>query len=77
MYLDFFSTSAQRASLAVTANCCQNMNSDEFHYIKDSMELLSARLNSSVSIISYSSMLLNHDYTQCYSLIYVHRIRSR
>ncbi len=44
MYLDFFSISAQRAALAITANCCQNMNSDEFHYVRDSLALISGRL---------------------------------
>ena len=48
MYLDFFSISAQRAALAVTANCCQNMNSDEFQYIRESLALLSGRLGQQV-----------------------------
>ena len=49
MYLDFFSISAQRAALAITANCCQNMNSDEFHYVRESLALLSGRLSQQVS----------------------------
>lgn len=44
MYLDFFSMSAQRAALGITANCCQSLSSDEFHYIRDSLALLSGRL---------------------------------
>ncbi|XP_064639626.1 E3 ubiquitin-protein ligase TRIP12-like isoform X2 [Lineus longissimus] len=44
MYLDFFSIAAQRCALAVSANCCQNMNADEFHYVRDSLQLLSTRL---------------------------------
>ena len=44
MYVDFFSISAQRAALAITANACQNMNSDEFHYVRESLSLLSGRL---------------------------------
>ncbi|KAG8199196.1 hypothetical protein JTE90_016022 [Oedothorax gibbosus] len=44
MYLDFFSINAQRAALAVTANCCQNLCLDEFHLVQDSLSLLSARL---------------------------------
>ena len=44
MYLDFFSISAQRAALSITANCCQNMSIEEFHYIRDSISLLSGRL---------------------------------
>ena len=45
MFLDFFSMPAQRAALAVTANACQNLNSDEFHYVRDSLEQLSSRLS--------------------------------
>lgn len=42
-YLDFFSINAQRSALAITANCCQNIHSEEFYHIKDSIPLL-ARL---------------------------------
>lgn len=45
MFLDFFSISAQRAALQVTANCCQTMSSDEMHYIRDSLAMLSGRLS--------------------------------
>ena len=45
MFLDFFSMPAQRAALAVTANACQNLNSDEFHYVRDSLAQLSGRLS--------------------------------
>ena len=48
MYLDFFSITAQRAALAVSANCCQNINTDEFHYVRDSLSLLSNRLSQQV-----------------------------
>ncbi|CAL1261818.1 unnamed protein product [Larinioides sclopetarius] len=44
MYLDFFSINAQRAALAITANCCQNLLPDEFNLVQDSLSLLSARL---------------------------------
>ncbi|GBL82262.1 E3 ubiquitin-protein ligase TRIP12 [Araneus ventricosus] len=44
MYLDFFSINAQRAALAITANCCQNLLPDEFNLVQDSLPLLSARL---------------------------------
>ncbi|XP_064615750.1 E3 ubiquitin-protein ligase TRIP12-like [Liolophura sinensis] len=47
MYLDFFSISAQRCALAITANCAQSMNGEDFHYIRDSLPLLSGRLNHS------------------------------
>ncbi|KAF8784377.1 E3 ubiquitin-protein ligase TRIP12 like protein [Argiope bruennichi] len=43
-YLDFFSINAQRAALAITANCCQNLLSDEFNLVQESLPLLSARL---------------------------------
>ena len=42
-FLDFFSTNAQHAALAITANCCLNLHSEEFQFIKDSLPLL-ARL---------------------------------
>lgn len=48
MYIDFFSTGAQRAALSITANCCQNLTADEFHFIADSLQLLSSRLTSQV-----------------------------
>lgn len=44
MYLDFFSINAQRAALAVTANCCQNLTTEEFVLVQESFSLLSARL---------------------------------
>ncbi|CAL4073733.1 unnamed protein product, partial [Meganyctiphanes norvegica] len=46
MFIDFFSTGAQRAALSITANCCQNLTADEFHYVADSLQLLSNRLTS-------------------------------
>lgn len=42
-FLDFFSTNAQHAALAITANCCLNLHVEEFQFIKDSLPLL-ARL---------------------------------
>ncbi|GAB0099203.1 E3 ubiquitin-protein ligase TRIP12 [Sergentomyia squamirostris] len=42
-YLDFFSINAQRAALAITANCCLNLHTEEFHFVSDSLPLL-ARL---------------------------------
>lgn len=42
-YLDFFSINAQRAALAITANCCSNIHSEEFHFVRESLPLL-ARL---------------------------------
>ena len=50
-YIDFFSISAQRAALVIAANCCQNMGKDDFGYVRDSLSLLSARLNHEVSRI--------------------------
>ncbi|XP_055377635.1 E3 ubiquitin-protein ligase TRIP12 isoform X2 [Condylostylus longicornis] len=42
-YLDFFSINAQRAALAITANCCLNLHPEEFHFVSESLPLL-ARL---------------------------------
>lgn len=43
-YLDFFSINAQRAALSITANCCQNLTADEFHLVRESLQLLANRL---------------------------------
>lgn len=48
MYLDFFSINAQRAALAITANCCQNLHAEEFHLVSQSLQLLAARLTQQV-----------------------------
>lgn len=42
-FLEFFSTNAQHAALAITANCCLNLHTEEFQFVKDSLPLL-ARL---------------------------------
>ena len=47
MFLDFFSIAAQRNALQITANCCQNMITDEFASIKPSLSILSQRLQHS------------------------------
>ncbi|XP_058455043.1 E3 ubiquitin-protein ligase TRIP12 [Malaya genurostris] len=44
-YLDFFSINAQRAALAITANCCLNLHSEEFHFVKESLPLLARLLS--------------------------------
>ncbi|XP_073982784.1 E3 ubiquitin-protein ligase ctrip isoform X4 [Rhodnius prolixus] len=44
MYLDFFSINAQRAALAITANCCHNLLPEELHLVSQSLPLLSSRL---------------------------------
>ncbi|XP_062124203.1 E3 ubiquitin-protein ligase TRIP12 isoform X4 [Drosophila sulfurigaster albostrigata] len=44
-YLDFFSIVAQRAALSITANCCQNMHSEEFHFVSDSLPQLARLLS--------------------------------
>lgn len=44
MFLDFFSITAQRSALAVTANCVQNLTPEEFHFIRESLALLSSKL---------------------------------
>jgi E3 ubiquitin-protein ligase TRIP12 len=43
-YVDFFSMPAQRAALAVSANCCQGLGADDYHYVRDSIAMLSTRL---------------------------------
>ncbi|CAL8126786.1 unnamed protein product [Orchesella dallaii] len=43
-YLDFFSITAQRAALSITANCCQNIHLDEFHFVAESLPFLASRL---------------------------------
>ncbi|CAG9853614.1 unnamed protein product [Phyllotreta striolata] len=45
MYLDFFSISAQRNALSITANCCLSLNSEEFQYVQESLSLLASRLS--------------------------------
>lgn len=47
MYLDFFSMNAQRAALSITANCCQNLSTEEFTYVQSSLNTLSTHLNNS------------------------------
>jgi len=44
MYLDFFGINAQRAALSITANCCQNLHADEFHFVGGSLAALAGRL---------------------------------
>lgn len=43
-YIDFFSIVAQRAALAVTANCCNNLHPDEFAFVSPSLPNLAKRL---------------------------------
>ncbi|XP_052848880.1 E3 ubiquitin-protein ligase TRIP12 isoform X10 [Drosophila gunungcola] len=44
-YLDFFSIVAQRAALAIAANCCLNMHPEEFHFVAESLPLLARLLS--------------------------------
>lgn len=46
-YIDFFSITAQRNALQITASCCQNMIKDEFVNIQSSLPILSQRLTHS------------------------------
>lgn len=46
-YIDFFSITAQRNSLKITANCCQNMVKEEFVHIQPSLSILAQRLTHS------------------------------
>ncbi|XP_037922680.1 E3 ubiquitin-protein ligase TRIP12 isoform X3 [Hermetia illucens] len=43
-YLDFFSINAQRAALAITANCCLSLHPEEFHFVSESLPLLAPLL---------------------------------
>lgn len=49
LYLEFFSINAQRNALAIAANCCQSITPDEFHFVADSLPLLTQRLTHQVS----------------------------
>ncbi|XP_038050611.1 E3 ubiquitin-protein ligase TRIP12-like isoform X2 [Patiria miniata] len=44
LYIEFFSIAAQRNALAVAANCCQSIGSDEFNLVVESLILLTGRL---------------------------------
>lgn len=46
-YIDFFSITAQRNSLKITANCCQSMVKEEFVHIQSSLPILAQRLTHS------------------------------
>ena len=46
-YIDFFSITAQRNALQITANCCQNMIKEEFVHIQSSLPILAQRLSHS------------------------------
>lgn len=48
LYLEFFSINAQRNALAIAANCCQSITPDEFHFVSDSLPLLTQRLTHQV-----------------------------
>ncbi|NXD68815.1 TRIPC ligase, partial [Eolophus roseicapillus] len=49
LYLEFFSINAQRNALAIAANCCQSITPDEFHFVADSLPLLTQRLTHQMS----------------------------
>ena len=46
-YIDFFSITAQRNALQITANCCQNMIKEEFIHIQSVLSILAQRLTHS------------------------------
>ena len=48
LYIEFFSITAQRNALAVAANCCQSIGTDEFNLVSDSLVLLTGRLQHQV-----------------------------
>lgn len=61
-YLDFFSIAAQRAALAVTANCCQNLHVLELNYVSDSLPILAGRLTR-VNLYNFNLVLITYDRT--------------
>ena len=52
MYVDFFSLTAQRAALAITANCCLSLTQDEFHLVSDNLHILAERLTHQVRTVT-------------------------
>lgn len=44
LFLDFFSIVAQRSALSIAANCCHSVSSEDFHFVQDSVPVLSQRL---------------------------------
>lgn len=54
LYLEFFSINAQRNALAIAANCCQSITPDEFHFVADSLPLLTQRLTHQVLSFSWN-----------------------
>ena len=49
MFLEFFSMSAQRSALSVVASCCHDIVCvDDFRFIRDSLNMLIARLTQQV-----------------------------
>lgn len=75
MYLDFFSINAQRAALAITANCCHNLLPEELHLVSQSLPLLSSRLTQQVSFLHnfFLSFLWERNYCS-YLLSFSERI---
>lgn len=57
LYLEFFSINAQRNALAIAANCCQSITPDEFHFVADSLPLLTQRLTHQVKYESVSYVM--------------------
>uniref|UniRef100_A0A2K6MND1 E3 ubiquitin-protein ligase n=1 Tax=Rhinopithecus bieti TaxID=61621 RepID=A0A2K6MND1_RHIBE len=57
LYLEFFSINAQRNALAIAANCCQSITPDEFHFVADSLPLLTQRLTHQVKYSVESTCL--------------------
>ncbi|XP_013778614.1 E3 ubiquitin-protein ligase TRIP12-like isoform X4 [Limulus polyphemus] len=65
-YLDFFSINAQRAALTIMANCCQNLMTDEFHFVQESLPILSARLTQQDKKSVESVCLAFSRFVDCY-----------
>lgn len=58
LYLEFFSINAQRNALAIAANCCQSITPDEFHFVAESLPLLTQRLAHQVRLLMSEEKLI-------------------
>ncbi|RKP06495.1 hypothetical protein THASP1DRAFT_18424 [Thamnocephalis sphaerospora] len=67
MFLDFFTVSAQRAALAISANCCKVMRSDMFDAVKEVMPTLERVLGYSDQKVLESTCLCLARLTENFS----------
>lgn len=69
-YLDFFSIDAQRSALTITANCFQNLTTDDFQYVQDSLPILSSHLSIEDKKCIESICLAFYRLVDCYQQDY-------